>query len=108
MSEWVYTNILKSDAVTVVAKNIYVQIEKVDAKEAMEYQGGDPHFTYHFATRMLPTNDLNLVQQKYYVIDIQNLDPVTGKLRKYLIINDPVPKRLMMAWEWIAYRYRGT
>lgn len=108
MSEWIYVNILKSDASTVVAKNIYVQIDKLEAKEAAEYQAGDPHFTYRFYTRQLPTNNLALVQQKYYVIDQQNLDPITNQLRKFLIISDPTPKRLVMEWSWIGYRYRGT
>lgn len=108
MSEWVYANILKSDRTTVVAKNIYVQLDKMEAKEAAEYQGGDPHFTYRCYTRQLPTNNLSLVQQKYYVVDQQNLDPVTNQLRTYLIISDPTVKQLMFAWSWIAYRYRGT
>lgn len=108
MGEWFYANILKQDGVTLVAKNIYVQMEPVEAKEASEYQGGDPHFTYHFFTRMLPTSDFNLVQQKYYVVDLQTIDPTTGKHMKYLIISDPHSKTLMMSWEWVAYRYRGT
>lgn len=108
MGEWIYANIYKPDGTSVVAKNIYVQIDKMDAKEAAEYQGGDPHFTYRGYTRQLPTNNLNLVQQKYYVVDQQTIDPVTSQLRKYLIISDPEPKRLMMEWQWIMYRYRGT
>jgi len=108
MGEWFYANILKSDAVTLVAKNIYVQMEPIEAKEAVEYQGGDPHFTFHFYTRMLPTSNLTLLQQKYYVVDQQTIDPTTGHLMKYLIISDPHAKTLMMSWEWIAYRYRGS
>jgi hypothetical protein len=107
MSEWFYANILKSDASTVVAKNVYVQLDKMEAKEAVEYQSGDPHFTYRVYTRQLPTNNLNLVQQKYYVVDQQTIDPVTNQQRKFLIISDPTPKRLVMEWSWIVYRYRG-
>ena len=108
MGEWLYSTIYQADRQTAVASNVFVQIEKVNAREAVEYQGGDPHFTYHCYTRKLPTTNVSLVQQKFYVVDQQHLDPVTNQLRTFLIISDPHVKTIMMAWEWFMYRYRGT
>lgn len=109
MSEWIYATVMKSDGRTPInTRPISVQIDKMEAKESSEYQGADPHFTYRMVTRQLPTKDVNLVQQRYYVIDQQIIDPETNAPRKYLIVSDPQPKMLMMEWSWIAYKVRGV
>jgi hypothetical protein len=108
MSEYIFANIVRG-ASTTIAKGIVVHLSKMDAKEASEYQGTEPHFTYTMDTRQLPTvPNVQLVQQGDHVIDQQVIDAKTGTNRQFLVISDPQPKTLLMSWQWVAERYRGT
>ena len=108
MSEYLYCNLFRPGASGPYAKSILIQANKVEAKEAAEFKGVNPHFVYRMFTRQLPTSDPELVQQRDLVIDQQIIDPTTNKLRQYRIISDPAPKVLMMAWEWLVEKSRGT
>jgi hypothetical protein len=106
--EFIYANFYRPGETEPYAENIYIQVAHMDAKEAAEYKGADPHFTYHMYTRLLPTGDPTLVQQRDLVVDQQVIDPLTGKPRQFRIISDPQMKQLMMSWQWIAIKPRGT
>lgn len=110
MSEYLYGNIVRNGTST-IAKNVYIHLSKMDAREAADYQGSDPHFTYRMDTRQLPTlpgNTVTLVRQGDHIIDQMVTDPKTGAGRAYLVISDPQPKVLLMSWQWVAVRMRGT
>lgn len=110
MSEYMYADIVRG-GVTTIASNIFIHVSKLETKEMAEYQGCDPAFTYKMDTKFiqtLPISNETTVQQGDYIIDRQVNDPKTGQKRQYLIISDPQPRMLMMSWQWVATRMRGT
>lgn len=110
MSEFIYANVVRGGGAT-IAKRVYMQLSKMDAKESADYQGADPGFTYRMYTRGLPTlpvGNSTLIQQGDHIIDQTVIDPKTGTGRAFLIISDPQPKTLQMSWQWVATRMRGT
>lgn len=110
MSEFLYANVVRGGTI-VVARNIFVQLSPVGTKEAAEYQGSDPNFTYNMYTRsipVLPVDQTDALQQGDHVVDIQVIDPKTKIYRTFLIISSPQLKALTMTWQWVAVKMRGT
>lgn len=108
MSEMIRASITRAGVTNPIAKNIMIQLDKLNAAEAVTYQGSDPHFTYRAYTSLLPMNNPQLVLFRDYLIDQVVNDAVTGLPRKYLIISDPEPNTLTGFWGWICTRQRGT
>jgi hypothetical protein len=110
MSEYIWANLQHAKDTVPYATNIFIHEAKMEAREAADYQGVNPHFLYRMHTRGLSTVNPVLVQQGDLVIDTNQatLDPKTGITRRYRIVSDPQPKALMMSWQWEAERERGT
>src|SRR5712664_152827 len=104
-----YANVVRGGTI-IVARNIFVQFSPLGAKEAAEWQGVDPAFTYNMYTKQLPVMPVSLantLQQGDHVIDTRVIDPKTGTFREFLIISSPQPKDLLMSWQWVATKMRG-
>jgi len=108
MSEDIRCNIVRSNVVQPIAKNIFFQLDKLSLQEASTFQGADPYFTYRSITVFLPMTNPLLVLYRDYMIDQAYIDPITGENRKYLIVSDPAMHILNGHWEWICTRVRGT
>ena len=81
-----------------------VYLNKMQAHEAVDYQGANPHFVYKMSTLTIPTSDVQFIRQGDMVIDPNNVDPKTSTLRAFKIISDPEPNTLSMSWQWVAER----
>lgn len=92
---------------TTYKKNVQMQLDKMNALEASEYQGADPHFTYNVLSVNLPVIN-NFVLYRDHMQDIYNIDAVTGQLRIFLIVSDPMPGTLTGHWQWVCTRMRGS
>lgn len=92
----------------VIATGKRVYLQKVEAKEAADYKGADPHYTYKMNTFDLPVIDPQLLQARDIVTDMKNIDPLTLALRFFHIISDPEPNQINGTWRWIATKERGT
>jgi|SRR5579864_5115387 len=109
MAEMIYATIVRGkNNDQVVPYAVYLLMDKLNAREAADYQGSDPHFTVQMHTFNLPVNNVQLVQLGDLVIDTKNIDPKTNNLRQFRIISDPEPSTFAMSWRWVAIRPRGA
>lgn len=93
---------------TILATGIHVYLQKVEAKEAANYKGADPHYTYKMNTFELPTINPQFLLARDIITDMTNIDPLTSNLRFFHIISDPEPSPLNGTWRWVATKERGT
>lgn len=106
MSEFITASIQRGGTTT-IAKNIRIQVDKLGTQESASYIGIDPHFVYQMITKLLPISDPQLLRLGDLVIDQVTIDPKTSVGRRYRIISDPMPKALMMTWQWTVERLQG-
>ena len=92
----------------IFATGIHVYLQKVEAKEAANYKGADPAYTYKMNTFELPMIDTQFLQPRDIITDMKNIDPLTLALRFFHIITDPEPSPLNGTWRWVATKERGT
>lgn len=103
MSEYIMAATIKRGSAT-IAGPCMVQLDKMQAGEAIDYGGANPHFTYRMYTAQLSIGDVQLLRQGDQVVDPVVIDPKTQTNRTFLIISDPEPHLLSMSWQWVAER----
>lgn len=93
-------------ALTTIANNVVVQLDKMQAVEAAGYESSEPHFTYTAYTTQLPVSDPQLLREGDLLIDTKTIDYTTNSLRQYRVIAEP-ESYPDFHWELICYRFRG-
>ena|SRR5258708_1709553 len=77
--KWYRANVLQSP------NPIAVRLDNMGMQEAAYYQGSQPYFSYIGYIR----TTVYQFQYQDLLVDIRSIDPKTGQLTKYRIVNDP-------------------
>lgn len=100
MAEDVLCSIQRAGVINPIASNIVIQISKMRNAEV------DPFLYVQCYTTMLPLNNPQLILFNDYVVDQVVIDAITGKYRKWQIVNDPTMDIVSGDWKFSAIRAR--